>query len=328
VSEAFWHHVSPALSPLPTGSARPTAPLTFEAAVASLRCALMSAEKPKIATAPSREPKAAPSEDLRPMDRLLAIMVRLRDPKAGCPWDLEQDFSTIVPHTIEEAYEVADAIERGDMEGLKGELGDLLFQVVFYAQMAREGGLFSFEEIVRGLNEKMIKRHPHVFAQAEIGSAAAQTEAWEEQKAAERMAEAAARGEAISQLDGVPLGLPALTRAIKLQKRAARIGFDWPEAAQVLDKIAEEADEIKTEMANGGAPARLADEVGDLLFAVANLARHLGLDPEQSLRGANAKFERRFRRLEALLAIEHGAGARPGLEALEALWQRVKREER
>lgn len=290
----------------------------------------MSPDKPKTAavSTPQPEPEAAPPETLPPMDRLLAIMARLRDPKAGCPWDLEQDFSTIVPHTIEEAYEVADAIERGDMAGLEGELGDLLFQVVFYAQIAREGGLFSFEEIVRSLNEKMIKRHPHVFAEGRIDSAAAQTEAWEEQKASERAAEAAARGEAASQLDGVPLGLPALTRAIKLQKRAARIGFDWPEAAQVLDKIAEEAAEIKTEMSNGGGPARLADEVGDLLFAVANLARHLGLDPEQSLRGASAKFEHRFRRLETLLAAEHGAGARPGLDALEALWQRVKREER
>jgi ATP diphosphatase len=273
------------------------------------------------------KPKAAPSEDLRPIDRLLAIMARLRDPADGCPWDLDQDFPTIVPHTIEEAYEVADAIERGQMDELKSELGDLLFQVVFYAQMARERGLYGFEEIVRTLNEKMVRRHPHVFADAAIDGVDAQTVAWEEQKAGERAADAAAKGSAPSQLDGIPLGLPALTRAVKLQKRAARIGFDWPESAQVLDKIVEEVAELKSELVEGGSQARLADEVGDLLFAVTNLTRHLQLDPEQSLRSANAKFERRFRRLEALAAEQYGAMARPGLEALEALWKQVKREE-
>ncbi|WP_151117514.1 nucleoside triphosphate pyrophosphohydrolase [Hypericibacter adhaerens] len=272
--------------------------------------------------------KAAPSENLAPIDRLLAIMARLRDPAAGCPWDLEQDFPTIVPHTIEEAYEVADAIERGRMDELKSELGDLLFQVIFYAQMARERGLYEFDDIVRTLNDKMIRRHPHVFADGAVDSADAQTLAWEEQKAGERAAEAAAKGAAASQLDGLPLGLPALTRAAKLQKRAARIGFDWPEAAPVLDKIVEEVDEIKAELVQGSGRDRLADEVGDLLFAVTNLARHLELDPEQTLRGANAKFERRFRRLEALLAQRHDPGTRPGLDALEALWQAVKQEER
>jgi ATP diphosphatase len=272
--------------------------------------------------------KAAPSENLAPIDRLLAIMARLRDPVAGCPWDLEQDFPTIVPHTIEEAYEVADAIERGRMDDLKSELGDLLFQVIFYAQMARERGLYEFDDIVRTLNDKMIRRHPHVFADAAVDSADAQTVAWEEQKAGERAAEAAAKGTAASQLDGLPLALPALTRAAKLQRRAARIGFDWPEAAPVLDKIVEEVGEIKAELAQGGGPERLADEVGDLLFAVTNLARHLELDPEQTLRGANAKFERRFRRLETLLAQRHGPGADPGLGALEVLWQAVKQEER
>jgi ATP diphosphatase len=273
------------------------------------------------------KPKAAPSEDLRPIDRLLAIMARLRDPAGGCPWDLEQDFPTIVPHTIEEAYEVADAIERGQMGELKSELGDLLFQVVFYAQMARERGLYGFEEIVRTLNDKMVRRHPHVFADAAIDGVDAQTVAWEEQKADERAADAVANGSVPSQLDGVPLALPALTRAVKLQKRAARIGFDWPESAQVLDKIAEEVAEVKSELVEGGSQARLADEVGDLLFAVTNLARHLQLDPEQSLRGANAKFERRFRRVEALAAEQYGATARPGLEALEAFWTQAKREE-
>jgi ATP diphosphatase len=276
----------------------------------------------------SPKPKAAPPESLAPIDRLLAIMARLRDSEAGCPWDLEQDFPTIVPHTIEEAYEVADAIERGQMDELKSELGDLMFQVVFYAQMARERGLYGFDDIVRALNDKMIRRHPHVFADGAVDSAGAQTLAWEEQKAGERAAEAAAKGAAPSQLDGLPLALPALTRAAKLQKRAARIGFDWPETAQVFDKIAEELAEIKAEMVDGVSRDRLADEVGDLLFAVTNLARHMELDPEQTLRGANAKFERRFRRVEALAAQEHGADARPGLDALEALWQRVKQEER
>jgi ATP diphosphatase len=288
---------------------------------ASIRCPANSNE---FSPMTHSKPKAAPSESLPPIERLLAIMARLRDPVAGCPWDLEQDFPTIVPHTIEEAYEVADAIERGQMEELKSELGDLLFQVVFYAQMARERGLYGFDDIVRALNDKMVRRHPHVFADGAIDSAGAQTVAWEEQKAGERAA--AAKGAAPSQLDGVPLGLPALTRAAKLQKRAARIGFDWPEAAQVLDKIVEEAAEIKAELDQGGGKERLADEVGDLLFAVTNLARHLDLDPEQTLRGANAKFERRFRRLEALLARQHGPGAKPGLDALEALWQQVKRE--
>jgi nucleoside triphosphate diphosphatase len=274
------------------------------------------------------KPKVAPPESLAPIDRLLAIMARLRDPEGGCPWDLEQDFPTIVPHTIEEAYEVADAIERGQMDELKSELGDLLFQVVFYAQMARERGLYEFDDIVRALNDKMVRRHPHVFADGAVDSAGAQTIAWEEQKAGERATEAAAKGAAHSQLDGVPLGLPALTRAAKLQRRAARIGFDWPEATQVLDKIVEEVAEIKTELAQGSGQERIADEVGDLLFAVTNLARHLELDPEQTLRGANAKFERRFRRLEALLAKDLGPDARPGLDALEALWQQVKQEER
>jgi ATP diphosphatase len=272
------------------------------------------------------KPKAAPSEGLTPIDRLLAIMTRLRDPASGCPWDLEQDFATIVPHTIEEAYEVADAIERGRMDELKSELGDLLFQVVFYAQMARERGLYGFEDIVRTLNDKMVRRHPHVFADAAIDSADAQTVAWEEQKAGERAADAAAKGSTPSQLDGLPLGLPALNRAAKLQKRAARIGFDWPDPAQVLDKIAEEITEIKSEMIDGGGRERLADEVGDLLFAVTNLARHFQLDPEQTLRGANAKFERRFRRVEILSTQRYGAEARTGLEELEALWQQVKKE--
>jgi ATP diphosphatase len=259
--------------------------------------------------------------------RLLGIMARLRDPDGGCPWDLEQSFATIAPHTIEEAYEVADAIERGDMAHLKDELGDLLFQVVFYAQMSREAGGFDFAEVADAISDKMIRRHPHVFGEAQVDGAAAQTVAWEAQKESERHAAAAASGARPSALDGVIAGLPALLRAVKLQKRAARVGFDWPEAAQVLDKIAEEVAEIRHEMTNGGGPARLRDEVGDLLFAVVNLARHLDVDPEGALRGTNLKFERRFRRIEDLLAAAGRQAKDASLEELEALWVRAKAEE-
>jgi MazG family protein len=275
---------------------------------------------------------AAPSAAALALDRLLGIMARLRDPKNGCPWDLEQNFRTIVPHTIEEAYEVADAIERDDMKALPGELGDLLFQVVFYAQMAAEAGHFRMEDVLGAINDKMIARHPHVFGTASIETAAAQTVAWEAQKAKERAAEAAAAGRSMSVLDGVAAGLPALTRAEKLQKRAARIGFDWPEAAPVIDKVEEELSELKAELGEPRKPERLDEEMGDLLFACANLARHLGVEPEGALRRANQKFERRFKRMEALAAAERGTGAGQvamptSLEQLEALWQRVKAEE-
>ncbi len=270
-----------------------------------------------------------PADASKPaIDRLLAIMARLRDPQGGCPWDLEQSFATIAPHTIEEAYEVADAIERGDTAHLKDELGDLLFQVVFYAQMAGEAGVFSFDDVSNSISDKMIRRHPHVFGEMSVDSAAAQTVAWEAQKERERHEAAAAVGRKPGALDGVIAGLPALLRAVKLQKRAARVGFDWPEAAQVIDKIAEEVTEIRQEMADGGGPERLRDEVGDLLFAVVNLARHLEVDPEGALRGANLKFERRFRRVEALLAA---AGREPkdaSLDEMEALWVQAKGEEK
>jgi nucleoside triphosphate diphosphatase len=274
-----------------------------------------------------------PSAAALALDRLLAIMARLRDPKDGCPWDLEQSFRTIVPHTIEEAYEVADAIERDDLKALPGELGDLLFQVVFYAQMAAEAGHFGMEDVLAAINAKMIARHPHVFGTASIETAAAQTVAWEVQKAREREAEAAAAGRAISVLDGVAAGLPALTRADKLQKRAARIGFDWPEAKPVINKVEEEIAELKAELVEPRNPERLDEEMGDLLFACANLARHLGVDPEGALRRANAKFERRFQRMEALAATDSDSGAGRGtmptsLDDLEELWQRVKREEK
>jgi len=274
----------------------------------------------------------APSPSALALDRLLAIMAQLRDPEHGCPWDLEQSFRTIVPHTIEEAYEVADAIERDDLGALPGELGDLMFQVVFYAQMASEAGLFDMGDVLAAISDKMIARHPHVFGDAEIKTATAQTEAWEIRKAEERAAEAAAAGRRLSVLDGVAAGLPALTRAEKLQRRAARIGFDWPSAPPVMDKVREELAEVEAELGDGGSREALDEEVGDLLFACANLARHLGIDPEGALRRANAKFERRFRRMEDLAETaagsESGQPAAPAsLERLEALWQRVKAEE-
>ena len=261
------------------------------------------------------------------MERLLAVMQQLRNPNGGCPWDLEQNFATITPYTIEEAYEVADAIERQDMAALQDELGDLLLQVVFHAQMAREAGSFDFEAVAGGIAEKMVRRHPHVFGDAKVATADAQTVAWEDQKASERQAKAAAEGRDASVLDGVAAGLPALMRALKLQRRAARVGFDWPQARDVLLKIDEELSEIKMEMSDGGSAERLQDEVGDLLFAVVNLARHLDVDPEASLRHANAKFERRFRQVEARLSAAGKSATEAGLDALETLWQQVKASE-
>lgn len=256
-----------------------------------------------------------------PIERLLGIMARLREREHGCPWDREQDFSTIAPYTIEEAYEVGDAIERGDMAALKDELGDLLFQVVFHARMAEEAGLFAFGEVAEAISDKMVRRHPHVFGDAEIASVAAQNEAWEAHKARER----AASGGGDSALDGIALAYPALLRAGKVSRRAARIGFDWPEARAVIAKLTEEIAEIEVELAAGGGKERLEDEVGDLLFAAANLARKLDIEPETALRRATAKFERRFRAVEAR-ARELGIGR--DIVALEALWQEVKASER
>jgi MazG family protein len=260
----------------------------------------------------------------RPIDRLLTIMARLRDPQHGCPWDREQSFATIAPYTLEEAYEVADAIARGDMIALKDELGDLLFQVVFHSRMAEEAGLFCFDDVAAAITDKMERRHPHVFGNVRIDSAAAQTAAWEEHKAAERRDRANHAGSGHSVLDGVALALPALLRAVKIQARAARIGFDWPEARPVFDKLGEETTELQTEFEAGADLTRLEDELGDVLFAAANLARKLGIDPEAALRRATTKFERRFRRVEAL-ASEHRVGK--DLDALEALWREVKRAE-
>lgn len=254
------------------------------------------------------------------MKRLLEIMRCLRNPKTGCPWDLEQDFDTIAPYTIEEAYEVADAISRQNWTELRSELGDLLFQSVFHAQIAQDRGLFSFEDVVNDIADKMIARHPHVFGdESNAKSADQQTRDWETVKAAERAAKAQT-----GVLDGVALGLPALTRAIKLQNRAARVGFDWPETTQVLDKLVEEAQELRDAQQDD----HQAEEFGDLLFVMANLARHLDIDPEKALRSANAKFTRRFQFIETELASQ---GLRPQdstLEEMDALWDAAKAQER
>jgi nucleoside triphosphate diphosphatase len=258
------------------------------------------------------------------LNHLLTIIARLRDKERGCPWDREQDFATIAPYTIEEAYEVADAVARRDMAALKDELGDLLFQVVFHAHMAEEAGLFDFADVCAAIVGKMIRRHPHVFGDAEISSAAAQSAAWEEHKALERHGRAASAGNTESVLDGVALALPALLRSVKIQQRAARIGFDWPQARPVIAKVIEEIVELEAELDDGADPAKIEDEIGDLLFAAANLARKLEIDPEAALRRATAKFERRFRRIEALAAER---GIERNLDALDALWHEVKRAE-
>ena len=255
------------------------------------------------------------------MPRLLEIMRRLRDPQTGCPWDIEQDFATIAPYTIEEAYEVADAIERAAWDELKGELGDLLFQSVFHAQMAEEKGLFSFQDVADTMSDKMVARHPHVFGdQSRDKSAEQQTLDWETIKAAER--EARARG---GVLDDVALNLPALMRAEKLQKRAARVGFDWPDIGQVVDKIAEEAREL-AEARESLPQDKIAEEMGDLLFVMANLARHLKVDAETALRDANAKFVRRFHFIEAELEKRGKTPDESDLEEMDALWTRAKAE--
>lgn len=252
------------------------------------------------------------------LSRLLSIMERLRDPKTGCPWDIEQDFASIAPCTIEEAYEVVDAIQRGDMGHLKEELGDLLLQVVFHSRMAEEKGLFDFEAVAKAIADKLVVRHPHVFGDVEIKTSAAQTEAWEAQKAEERQA----RGET-SALDGVTVGLPALTRAVKLQKRAARLGFDWPDAEGVLDKLEEEIAELR-EARKGGKAEEIRDELGDLLFTLANLARKLDADPEEALRAANAKFTSRFQHMEQALQKEKRDAKGIPLDEWELLWKKAK----
>jgi len=261
-----------------------------------------------------------------PLSRLLAVMAWLRDRQHGCPWDIEQTFRTIAPYTIEEAYEVADAIERDDMAALKEELGDLLLQVVYHAQMAAEAKAFSFADVAATIADKMVDRHPHVFGDLKIADADAQTVSWEARKAAER-AKKNAGGDAAGALDGVARALPALLRAEKIQKRAARVGFDWKTIGPVIDKIEEELAELRSELTAGKVDqARTTDELGDVLFAVANLARHCKVDPEAALRSTNDKFERRFRYIERRLREQ---GRKPGdasLEEMETLWQEAKGE--
>ena len=263
------------------------------------------------------------SDGTKSIDKLLAVMQRLRDAEHGCPWDREQTFATIAPYTIEEAYEVADAIERNDAADLKSELGDLLFQVVFHARMAQERGWFDFDAVAAGIHGKLVRRHPHVFSDATFGSASEQTANWEEHKAQERAEAAARRGEGASVLADVPKALPALLRAAKLGRRAARVGFDWPDEAGVRAKLAEELAELQGAIASGSTSA-VAEEIGDLLFTVVNLGRHLHVDAEEALRAANTKFETRFARMEALA---RSAGRE--LEALtpqewDALWNQAK----
>lgn len=266
-------------------------------------------------------PSDIPPSDARSgIDRLLAIMAALRDPVTGCPWDLEQTFASIAPYTLEEAHEVADAIDRADWPGLKGELGDLLFQAVYHSQMAAEAGHFTFADVVTTICDKMIARHPHVFGTASRDKTAdQQTRDWEAAKAAER-------GDART-LDGVAQSLPALTRALKLQNRAARVGFDWPSTSQVLDKLVEEAREV-VEARDSLSHDHLTEEIGDLLFVMANLARHLKVDPEAALRGANAKFTRRFARIEDWLAESGRKPADSNLEEMDSLWNRAKAEDK
>jgi MazG family protein len=260
---------------------------------------------------------------LRSIDRLLDIMATLRHPERGCAWDREQTFATIAPSTIEEAYEVADAIDHGDLAALKDELGDLLFQVVFHSRMAEEQGSFAFDDVAAAIADKMIRRHPHVFGDADVRDAETQTVAWEATKADER----AAKGHD-SVLDGVARALPPMTRALKLQNRAARVGFDWADPADVLDKIAEEVAEIKHEIDVQAEHERLEDEMGDVLFACVNLARKLKIDPERALKRANTKFDRRFRHVEAELRTKGRRPEQATLDEMEALWVDAKTLER
>ena len=266
-------------------------------------------------------PESLPKE---PLPRLLAVMAWLRDRQHGCPWDIDQTFRTIAPYTIEEAYEVADAIERDDMPALKEELGDLLLQVVYHSQIASEAQAFGFDDVAAAIADKMVDRHPHVFADMDIKTADAQTVSWEARKAAERAAKGAGEGTP-GALDGVALALPALMRAEKIQKRAARVGFDWATIGPVIDKIEEELRELRVELEAGKVEqAKVADELGDVLFAVANLARHCKVDPEVALRATNDKFEKRFRHIERRLAETGRKPADASLEEMESLWQEAK----
>ncbi len=257
------------------------------------------------------------------IDRLLGIMKRLRDPETGCPWDREQTFATIAPYTLEETYEVLDAINREDFDDLRGELGDLLFQVVFYAQMAQEEGRFNFDDICAAISDKLERRHPHIFADGTAGNSAEVLEKWESIKTAER-----AEKEQHSALDDIPEALPALMRAHKIQKRCSSVGFDWDSLGPVLEKVHEEIDEVMHEAQQAVVDeAKLEEEVGDLLFATVNLARHLGTKAEVALQKANRKFERRFREVERIIAVQGLEMKQATLEQMENAWQQVKRQE-
>lgn len=258
------------------------------------------------------------------LQKLLDIMEKLRDPNDGCAWDVEQTFETIAPYTIEEAYEVAEAIDNKDMDALKDELGDLMFQAVFHARMAEEEGHFNFADVIDAISDKMIRRHPHVFGDENYRNAEEQTIAWEEQKAKER---AAKKQKSI--LDGVTVGLPALTRAVKLQKRAARVGFDWPNTSGVIDKLNEEMTELSEELiAKKQDHEKIEEEFGDMMFVYANLARHLKIDPEQALKKANNKFTQRFNKIEQEIENKQSSFDRYSLEELEELWTKAKKEEK
>lgn len=290
----------------------------------------MSSASPAQQAPQTPHPQQDRSSKPRDIQELLEIMVRLRSREGGCPWDVEQTFATVAPYTIEEAYEVADAIARQDIPALKDELGDLLFQVVFHARIAEEANLFKFADVVGAISDKMVHRHPHVFGSAKFDSLEAQTAAWEDLKAAEREAARAPDAPA-SVLDGLPASLPALKQAEKLQKRAARVGFDWTDAKDILGKIQEELDEVRAEFRPDGRPTsadRLTDELGDLLFACVNLARKAGIDAGMALRGTNLKFDRRFRRVEALLRAAGKTPEDAGLDEMEKLWVQAKHEER
>ncbi len=262
-------------------------------------------------------------DDLRPIDRLIGIMAKLRDPDGGCPWDLQQTFATVAPYTVEEAYEVADAIERGDLDDLKDELGDLLLQVVFHARIAEEDGSFAFDDVANAICDKMVRRHPHVFGDAAFASVEAQTGAWEDIKSLERKQ----KGRGRSLMDDVPAGLPALTRAVKLSKRAARVGFVWPTTQDVLDKVHEEIAELEHEIRVGDI-MKAREELGDLLFVCANLARDLEIDPEDALRSANAKFTRRFQFIEDALGALGRSPEQSDLQEMDSLWNEAKAQEK
>jgi len=264
-----------------------------------------------------------PAADLQPLERLLQVMARLRDPDGGCPWDKDQTFATIAPYTVEEAYEVADAVERGDLSDLKEELGDLLLQVVFHSRMAQEQGAFDFDAVASAITEKMIRRHPHVFADQTFRDVNEQSAAWDAIKAAER----AGKGRAARLFDDVPIGLPGMSRAVKLTKRAARVGFDWPTTDEVLAKLREELAELEAEIAAQDAQ-KMREELGDLLFVCANLARKLNVDPEDAVRAANAKFVRRFAYIEDALAQRGSNPERSNLAEMDSLWNEVRAQDK